>query len=261
MAPMDARKLHPRYVLAHRERILPFVRHRLGRLAAPLFLGVRYRCALCRAPLRAWATFFTSEHGGPSGGLCPVCSSLPRTRQLWVWLQASGALDEVRDVLHVAPERALLRVLRARPALRVVTVDLMRRDVDVQASLTALPLDAGSFDLALCSHVLEHVPDDRAALRELFRVLRPGGLLCVMVPLGAEPTEEDPGASPAERDRRFGQADHVRRYGPDLVVRLEAAGFLVERVAFPAALGKPPAELRRLGLDPPDTLFAARRPA
>jgi ubiquinone/menaquinone biosynthesis C-methylase UbiE len=97
--------------------------------------------------------------------------------------------------------------------------------------LTNLRLPDESISLIYCSHVLEHIPDDRAAMAEMRRVLIPGGQAVVIVPTGSSGvTEEDPLVTdPRERTRRFGQFDHVRRYGRDIVQRLEAAGFVVER--------------------------------
>jgi SAM-dependent methyltransferase len=85
-----------------------------------------------------------------------------------------------------------------------------------------------SFDVIFCSHVLEHVEDDRRAMREFHRTLRDGGWAILLVPITADHTVEDPSVTdPAERKRLFGQADHVRRYGPDYVERLREAGFSV----------------------------------
>jgi SAM-dependent methyltransferase len=93
-----------------------------------------------------------------------------------------------------------------------------------------MDLADGSFDLILCSHVLEHVPDDGAAMAELRRVLAPGGLCLVLTPYRPEVTTyEDPGiTSPLDRMVAFGQQDHVRIYGNDLTDRLRGAGFEVE---------------------------------
>jgi SAM-dependent methyltransferase len=89
-----------------------------------------------------------------------------------------------------------------------------------------------SLSLVYCSHVLEHIPDDVAAISEMHRVLEPGGKAVVLVPTGQEPTDEDPGVTDvAERIARFGQADHVRLYGDDIIDRLRAPGFEVERFA------------------------------
>jgi ubiquinone/menaquinone biosynthesis C-methylase UbiE len=114
--------------------------------------------------------------------------------------------------------------------------------------ITQLPFGAGSFDLILCSHVLEHVPDDRQALSELRRVLRPDGLALLQHPIDdIDQTDEDPVVvDPSERLRRWGQADHVRTYGHDYLQRLVDAGFQVELRAYLEQL--PEATVRRYGL-------------
>jgi ubiquinone/menaquinone biosynthesis C-methylase UbiE len=106
-----------------------------------------------------------------------------------------------------------------------------------------------SFDAVLCNHVLEHVPDDRKALGEIFRVLKPGGWAILMVPLSSRAeTDEDPTVvDPKERERRFGQDDHVRLYGQDYQARLEAAGFHVTMDHFARSLSDQ--DLRRYVLD------------
>lgn len=128
-------------------------------------------------------------------------------------------------ILHVAPEAATVPVFR-RIATEYVTTDLME-DADVTADITDLPFPDDRWDLIVCSHVLEHVADDRSALREFRRVLAPGGRALVLVPRNpGMPTDEDPSVTdPAERTRRFGQHDHIRIYGDDLEDRLRAAGF------------------------------------
>ena len=129
-----------------------------------------------------------------------------------------------------------------------------------ELDLTSIDLPDESIDLTLCSHVLEHVPDDRTAMSELLRVLRPGGHALVMVPLTRAPTDEDPTITdPEERRRRFGQADHVRRYNAqDVGARLVDAGFRVER--FRAADLLPTSERTRYGIDGPDVVWWAERP-
>lgn len=111
-----------------------------------------------------------------------------------------------------------------------VTADL-QNPADFQWDITAIPQPDASFDVIYCSHVLEHVYEDRKAMSEFYRVLKPGGWAVLNVPITDEVTFEDPSVTdPAERLRVFGQKDHVRRYGPDYVDRLREAGFQVETV-------------------------------
>ena len=157
---------------------------------------------------------------------------------------ADGALS----VLHFAPELELQRYLRAgRPAHRSADIDSPL--ADDQVDIVDLPYADASFDVVICLHVLEHIPDDGKAMRELHRVLVPGGQAIVMVPIDhrRETTLEDSSVTtPEDRHRVFGQFDHVRLYGRDFGDRLAAAGFDVRVDAF---LDELPAErVARLGL-------------
>lgn len=117
----------------------------------------------------------------------------------------------------------------------------------VKLDVTSIPFPGESFDVIFCSHVLEHVADDRKALREFFRVLKPKGWVVLLVPINARQTMEDPAiVDRDERKKVFGQEDHVRRYGPDYVERVEQAGFTV-KVVRPVDLCKA-GEIERLGL-------------
>ena len=129
-------------------------------------------------------------------------------------------------VLDIAPQTGVREQLQAMVGPRYVGVDLqLVRKVNVGASLEQLPFRDGCFDFLVCYHVLEHVLDDAASMRELARVLSPRGLAVVQVPMAhGRPTDEDPAASPEERTRRFGQEDHLRMYGDDFAERLLDAG-------------------------------------
>jgi SAM-dependent methyltransferase len=112
----------------------------------------------------------------------------------------------------------------------------------------------------LCSHVLEHVPDDRRAMRELARVLKPDGWAFLQVPVNRRiaRTIEDPQVTdPGERERRFGQSDHVRWYGLDFPVRLAEAGLEVRVEPFAERLG--PEAAGRYGLVPGEDLYLCRK--
>lgn len=138
-----------------------------------------------------------------------------------------------------------MRLLSAVEGVRYVTADLDSPLADDRVDIGSLPYADGTFDGLLCSHVLEHVDDDRRAMREMLRVLRPGGWAIILAPVepGRAATFEDPSVTDeGQRRRLFGQADHLRIYGSDLADRLEEVGFrvCVERFAdeLPAATAR-----------------------
>jgi SAM-dependent methyltransferase len=167
----------------------------------------------------------------------------------------------------VAPEPCLERRLRGIGLRGYATLDLARRDVGLRADLERLPFAAASFDAILCNHVLEHVGDDRAALRELARVLAPGGFAVLTVPgpdpaLGfpsalARTVEDDDARSPEARLRRFGHPGHLRQYGRDFSDRLADAGLPATRFDWGAEL--PPSTKTRRALFPSYPIYLCRR--
>jgi len=110
--------------------------------------------------------------------------------------------------------------------LDYLSADLSDPRAMVKMDITDIQYPNDTFDLIYCSHVLEHIPNDRRAMRELCRVLKPNGFALLMVPVTRIETFEDPSLTdPAKRAELFGQADHVRHYGPDFKDRLEDCGF------------------------------------
>ncbi len=192
--------------------------------------------------------------------LCWGCGAHERHRLQWLLLQRRPELLRGRRaLLHFAPEHCLEGPLRAATAAggtTYVTADLDPGGVDRALDVTDLELPDDAFDAVVCSHVLEHVPDDAAALRELRRVTAPGGWCLLMFPLDLTraTTYEDPAViTPEQRLAAYGQEDHVRFYAPDAVGRMEAAGFAVEVVKPFEAFAKPVA--RRAGLFAADWAF------
>lgn len=170
--------------------------------------------------------------------LCLRCHSLERHRRAVLFLRRATDLYSVPlRVLHVAPEESLRRELGELEHLSYVTGDLLAPDVDVRLDLTDIEFDDESFDVVLCSHVLEHVPDDRKAMREIHRILKRTGWALINVPSDPARTAiyEDPSVvSPDARLSHFGQEDHVRVYSSDgFMARLRECGFSVERDPMP----------------------------
>jgi SAM-dependent methyltransferase len=229
--------------------------YREGRrqVAKVWFAGSRVECPVCKRTFSRWL-------GDPELGGCPNCGSASRHRLLKLSLERDWAHHPPRvDVLHFAPEWGTQRDLRAHPRVqRYVTADLGARGVDVRCDITHLDFPSQTFDIVLCSHVLEHVPNDRQAIRELHRVLRPGGVAYIQVPYNSNTySDEDPTVtSPKEREKRFGQFDHVRLYGLDLADRLREPGFQVEELRPVRTL--PEQDIVRWGLWD-DSIFRCQR--
>ena len=193
-------------------------------------------------------------------GLCWRCGSHARHRAQWLFFeQRPELLGDIRTLLHLAPEWALRRRLSRLGHLRYVTADLHQPGVDLQIDLTATDLPDASFEGVICSHVLEHIDDDAAAMAELCRITAPGGWCLVMVPIDIHRayTYEDASiTTPDERHLAFWRPDHVRLYAPDIARRLEAAGFDCERIQPYEAFGSE--RCRRCGIAAFEELWLCR---
>lgn len=162
---------------------------------------------------------------------CLHCGSLERDRLAWLFIRTRTALfsPAPKTMLHVSPESCLGERFRAHLGDGYLSADLCDDRAMVRMDITDIDHPDESFDAVYCSHVLEHVPDDRLAMGELYRVLRAGGWAILLVPVTADQTFEDPQITdPQDRLAAFGQEDHVRRYGPDVVDRFREAGFTVQ---------------------------------
>ena len=164
--------------------------------------------------------------------LSPSTLSLERHRLMWLYLQNHTDFFSVqKKVLHVAPEQCFYKLFRNQKNLNYTTTDLYSPLADVKADICELPFEDNSYDVVFCNHVLEHIEDDKKAMQELFRVLKPGGLGIFQIPqdLSREVTYEDFSiVNPEDRKVHFGQYDHVRVYGQDYFEKLRSVGFKVE---------------------------------
>ncbi|MEX2643136.1 MAG: class I SAM-dependent methyltransferase [Acetobacterales bacterium] len=217
--------------------------------------GSQRYCPCCDSRVRRFRPYGQDPR---ADARCPVCGALERHRLLALLLRRrSELLDGLGQVLHVAPEGPVERVLRGAVRNRYVSIDLAPEHVMAQADITRLPFRDASFDAVYCSHVMEHVPDDRTALAEMRRVLRPGGWAVFQVPVRGDTTVEDPSVTdPEERLRLFGQRDHVRIYGHDFANRLAQARFRV-RVERPQ-YDLPSEAVERYALLPDEEIFLCR---
>ncbi len=253
-----------RWLLNHISRpALQRIAEQLLPLVGLFYAGRRVQCPVCG---RRYRRFLPSGSVVPRpNALCPHCLALERHRLLWLYLTRETELLETRPrLLHVAPEVCLMRHLGKRYAdcpERYVTADLESPLARLHFDVQQIPLPDASFDCVICNHLLEHVADDRQAMRELRRILRPGGWGVLLSPVEldrAATFEDDSITDPAARTRIFGQYDHRRIYGTDFVDRLREAGFEAEAVDYAARLTE--AERTRFAL-PQDRIYVVRKSA
>lgn len=209
-------------------------------------------CPICRYQ----GVFIGVGHPPRWDARCPNCGSRERHRLLHLWVTEGGRNRLTgKRILHFAPEKALSRTMVGNPLYE--TADLLQAGVTHRVDIASVPLPAAAYDAIIANHVLEHIPDDCAAMRELHRLLKPGGFALLTAPINPtrQQTYENPAVvTKAERHAHFGEDDHVRYYGLDFADRLAVAGFAIEiyRVS--------PAEEVRYGLRRDEWLYIARRP-
>jgi len=214
-------------------------------------------CPLCQSK------FHVFYPGGVAklrpNAMCPNCGSLERHRAVYLYLDGyTEIFKKQTKLLHFAPENTFYKIFSKLSNIDYLTVDLDSRSplVMEKADIQLLKYEADSFDFIYCSHVLEHVPNDRIALKELYRVLKPGGTTLIQVPLryDSQKTFEDPNITTKEdREKYFGQDDHVRYYGLDIMERLIEAGFKVEIINMADILGKE--KSNEFGIVPKDYIY------
>lgn len=229
-----------------------------------LYRGRRLECPTCGGRFRRM------RHGrGRRDVQCPRCGSYERVRALWLFLRdRTDLFEESNKVLHFAPEPSIAAAIESMPNVDYISADIEPGVAMEVVDITAIPYPEGSFDAVICSHVLEHVSDDRRAMSEVFRALRPGGTAYFMQPVDFERAEtyEDPSiVSPEERLRAFNQHNHVRVYGRDVRARLTGAGFEVTERRYTEELD--PADRARYALqdgsatEREDVVFVAVKPS
>jgi len=235
-------------------------------------LGFGRQCPFCKLTLRKFlpdagepSELFSATYiigGGPSSdAICPYCGSFERERHIYLYLkQMTRVFQSQMRILHLAPERHLERILLKQKNIQYIRGDLNPRGTQLRVDLTAMEFPDRSFDVVICNHVLEHIPQDRTAIAEIFRVLRPSGWAILQVPLAPDiTTQEDPQiVAPRERLRLYGQHDHVRLYGRDYAERLASFGFHVATTSVRQQFGE--AYARRFGLLQDELIYIATKP-
>lgn len=193
--------------------------------------------------------------------LAPNSGSLERHRVIWLFLKNETSFFTAQlNFLHIAPESCFLKPFKQLKNLTYVTGDLESPWADVKLDVRQMPLSDNSFDVTMCNHVFEHIDDDKKAMSEFLRILKPGGWGIFMVPIKWDrKTIEDLSITdPAEREKLFGQRDHVRYYGYDYPDRLREVGFEVTVIDYAQKLGDD--LVKKFSLLPDEKIIFCQKP-
>lgn len=238
---------------------LQLVSHHIAKGLSLFYKGNAVECPVCHKHFRKFLPYGRKAR---ENALCPNCLALERHRLMYLFLQRkTNFFTAPLKVLHVAPEVCFIERFERQQNLEYTTADIESPLAKVKMDIHAIPFPENSFEVIFCNHVMEHVEDDALAMRELFRVLRPGGWGIIQIPLFhplPEKTFEDASiTSPAAREKAFGQSDHVRLYGTDYADRLRAAGFEVEENRYTEELADE--EVERFAVPTDEIIFYVKK--
>lgn len=258
-------------------RALSAIHRIIWRRFARLPIGARKHCCICGSRVQRFLPYRSGEASVPplmkylevvgsdvEHFECPVCQGHDRERHLLLYLTAANLLPGMSEarILHFAPEHHLQCFIRQAGPAEYVLADLFPASPSVQKmDLQAIPYPADHFDFVLANHVLEHVQDDAQALREIFRVLRPGGHAILQTPYasGLTNTFEDPSIQTELAClHAYGQEDHRRLFGRDFALRVEESG-LCQAIKTHAAL-LPEVDVARMGVNPEEPFLLFQKP-
>lgn len=171
-----------------------------------------------------------------NNALSPGTLSLERHRLLWLYLNnETNFFSKTLKVLHIAPEQCFYNLFKNLKNINYTTFDLNSPLADIKGDICNLPFKENSFDFILCNHVLEHINDDKKAMKELYRVLNKNGTAILQVPINQKSSktfEDSSIVDKKERIEKFGQYDHIRLYGLDYFKKLESFGFKVDPLKY-----------------------------
>ncbi|MDR2475119.1 MAG: class I SAM-dependent methyltransferase [Bacteroidales bacterium] len=246
--------------------ILRYYRDYRRRREMKAHAGDNVYCPVCGS---CFAEFGTYGLIARKNTRCYYCGSLERHRLLWKYFNdKTNLLDgTAKCILHVAPEKSFYDIFQENSALEYIPCDLFPERYNYngkvgisKVDLTEIPFDENTFDVVLCSHVLEHIPDDKLAMSELYRVMKKGAWAVLQVPVdySRETTYEDfTITTPKGREKAFGQNDHVRCYGRDYKNKLESIGFKVIEDDYVTKFSVQ--ELYKYGLMPSELIYFCRK--
>lgn len=213
------------------------------------YLGQNHQCNICNKKLNSFVLLKNEDL------LCPFCGSLSRNRRLWKLLNDNNSING--NFLHFSPSRSLYRNLKKRKNINYFSSDFEDEFLaDYKFDITNIEQESNQFDTIICYHILEHIIEDKKAMFELHKVLKPNGTIFIQTPFKEGDIYEDYSiVSPEDKETRFGQKDHVRIYSVEgLKQRLENTGFKVQIKKFKKYKGD-----LFLGLKSPETVLIATK--
>jgi SAM-dependent methyltransferase len=221
------------------------------------YKGDTVQCPICEKNYRQFLPY--GRINPRPNALCPNCLSLERHRLIWLYLKEQTNFFSTKlDVLHIAPEPCFMKRFEKQHGEKYITADIESPLAKVKMDIHQIPFPENHFDVVLCNHVLEHVADDIKAMREIHRVLKPGGWAIMQVPFFSpvpETTYEDASiTNPREREKAFGQDDHVRMFGKDYAQRIARAGLKAEENEFAKTHSE------RFGISKNEIIYIGKKP-
>ncbi len=196
---------------------------------------------------------------------CPNCGSNDRERLVYTYIKNETNIlksAKTKKLLHIAPEKNLQGAFKSNSKIQYFSIDINSSLAEQKMDVTNLKFADNTFDTIICMHVLEHVPDDKRAMAEIYRVLKPGGLAILQVPISnllKKTYEDEKITAPKEREKAFGQDDHVRIYGRDYVATLQKAGFLVTIYDYSKELNQD--EIRKYAFCKDEKIYLCSKPS
>jgi len=210
------------------------------KMAPILYRGNNVTCPVCE---KSYSKFLSYGANNRDNVLCPGDLTLERHRLMWLYLKdhSNFFTAEKLNVLHIAPEQCFHKKFKVQKNLNYLTADLVSPIADMHFDLHKIPLEDNRFDVVFCNHVMEHVDDPLTCMKELYRVMKPGGWAIMQVPqdINRAETFEDPSiVTPEDREKYYWQKDHLRLFGLDYPQYLEKAGFRAEIFDKETIIGK-----------------------
>jgi SAM-dependent methyltransferase len=225
--------------------------------------GNNVECTICKSKFKYFAPFGLIKR---ENARCYTCGSLERHRLLWKYFNEELKYFKVGPkgrILHFAPEKMFYNLFDGFKEVEYIPCDLFPEgyqfegeSIIQEVDITKIPFEDDYFDFIVCNHVLEHIPDDKLAMSELYRVMKKGGQGIFQVPIdynSALTYEDFSITEPKEREKAFGQNDHVRIYGLDYKNRLESASFNV--VVDDYITSFTPKQLKKYGFMPSELIY------